>query len=91
MGLGENGRRSLMLQFINWPWYGDWIKTKQAEHDARATVTTLCSEDSSWTRARKICEHAGITMDHNMMALLPAMVEALDAYKQLDEEARLQQ
>ena len=79
-----------MLQFINWPWYGDWIKAKQAEHDARATVTRLCSEDSSWTRARKICEHAGIAMDRNMMALLPAMVEALDAYKQLDEEARLQ-
>ena len=75
---------------LNWNWYPDWIKAKQAEHEARATVTTLCSKDSSWTRTRKICEHAGITMDRNMMALLPAMVEALDAYKQLDEEARLQ-
>ena len=53
-------------------------------------MTRLCSEDSSLTRARKICRHAGITMDGNMMALLPAMVEVLDAYKQLDEEARLQ-
>ena len=79
-----------MLQFINWPWHSNRIKTKQAEHEDRTTVTTLCSEDSSWTRARKICQHAGITMDRNMMALLPAMVEALDAYKQLDEEARLQ-
>lgn len=79
-----------MLQFINWPWYGDWVKAKQAEREARATVTTLCSEDSSLTRAKKICQHAGITMDRNMMALLPAMVEVLDAYKQLDEEARLQ-
>ena len=75
---------------LNWNWYPDWIKAKQAEHEAGATVTTLCSEDSSWTRDRKICEHAGITMDRNMMALLPAMVEVLDAYKQLDEEARLQ-
>ena len=79
-----------MLQFIHWPWYGDWIKAKQAEREAKAEVTTLCSEDSSLTRARKICRHAGITMDGNMMALLPAMVEVLDAYKQLDEEARLQ-
>jgi hypothetical protein len=29
-------------------------------------------------------------MDRNMMALLPAMVEVLEAYKHLDEEARLQ-
>jgi hypothetical protein len=75
---------------LNWNWYPDWIKAKQAEHEAGATVTTLCSEDSSWTRARKICEHAGIAMDRNALVLLPAMVEALDAYKQLDEEARLQ-
>jgi len=74
----------------NWGWYPDWIKAKQAEHEARATVTRLCSEDSSLTRARKICQHAGITVDRNMLALLPAMVEVLDAYKQLDEEARLQ-
>ena len=80
-----------MLQFINWPWYGDWIKAKQAAHEARAQTTTLCSEDSSLTRAKKICQHAGIAMDRNMLALLPAMVEVLDAYKQLDEEARLQQ
>jgi hypothetical protein len=79
-----------MLQFIHWPWYGDWLKAKQADREARAQTTTLCSEDSSLIRARKICQHAGITMDHNMMALLPAMVEVLDAYKQLDEEARLQ-
>ena len=72
----------------NWSWYPDWIKAKQAERNERAAVTTLCSEDSSLTRAKKICKHAGITMDHNMLSLLPAMVEVLDAYKQLDEDAR---
>jgi len=87
MGMGEDGWRSLML---GWTWYPDWIRAKQAEREARAHVTTLCSEDSSLIRARKICQHAGITIDRNMMALLPAMVEVLDAYKQLDEEARLQ-
>jgi hypothetical protein len=74
----------------NWNWYPDWIKAKQAKREERATVTSLCSEDSSLTRAKKICRHAGITMDHRMMALLPAMVEVLDAYKQLDEQARLE-
>jgi hypothetical protein len=87
MGLGTHGGRRLML---GWNWYPDWIKSKQIEQEDRAQITTLCSEDSSLTRARKICQHAGITVDRNMMALLPAMVEVLDAYKQLDEEARLQ-
>jgi len=79
-----------MLQFFHWPWYAEYLSARQAEREAHATITTLCSEDSSLTRAKKICRHAGITMDHNMLSLLPAMVEVLDAYKKLDEEARLQ-
>ena len=76
-----------MLQWAS-TWYPEWLRAKQVEREERATVTTLCSEDSSLTRAKKICKHAGITMDHNMLLLLPAMVEVLDAYKQLDEDAR---
>jgi hypothetical protein len=70
-------------------WLWTWFSSSHTE--PKEKITRLCSEDSSLTRARKICQHAGITMDRNSMALLPAMVEVLDAYKQLDEEARLQQ
>ena len=73
-----------------WNWYPDWIKAKKAEMEERRQVTRLCSEDSSLTRAKKMMKHVGVTMDSNMLGLLPGMAEVLDAYKQLDEEARLQ-
>jgi hypothetical protein len=67
-----------------WP----WTVAEGSDRKPVEKVTRLCSDDSCLTRARKICDHAGLPMNAVTLSLLPAMTEVLEAYKQLDEDAR---
>lgn len=77
-----------MFQWM-WHWYPEWIAARERELEKnRKRVTRLCSTDSSLTRGRRICEHIGLPMDVEALAMLPAMTEVLEAYRKLDEDAR---
>lgn len=71
-----------------WHFYPDWIKAKREQvEEQQERMTRLCSTDTSLTRARRMCEHAGLSMNINALAMLPAMAEVLDAYRDLDKQA----
>jgi len=51
-------------------------------------TTSLCSDDSSITRARKMLDHANVRMDAMAaMEVIMHMSEVIEAYRRLDADA----